>query len=143
MLYEVITLRIIAGLESPDTGEVAANSAFAFEYLEQLPAFEREQQVLDAVMDGVITSYSIHYTKLYDSAVLLCRRVLLEEIHRRCESRAELADVEFFVGGMQIIIGQSEAEKNGVDTEQLLKIGDHGDGSAFTRVKRIFLVDLV
>ncbi|MBE0643689.1 MAG: ABC-F family ATP-binding cassette domain-containing protein, partial [Bacteroidetes bacterium] len=45
-------LRIIAGLESPDTGEVAANSAFAFEYLEQLPAFEREQQVLDAVMDG-------------------------------------------------------------------------------------------
>ncbi|MFZ1729902.1 MAG: ABC-F family ATP-binding cassette domain-containing protein [Bacteroidota bacterium] len=45
-------LRIIAGLESPDTGDVAANSSASFEYLEQMPPFEREQQVLDAVMDG-------------------------------------------------------------------------------------------
>ena len=45
-------LRIIAGLESADSGDIATNSAASIEYLEQMPAFAREQRVLDAVMDG-------------------------------------------------------------------------------------------
>ena len=45
-------LRIIAGVESQDSGTVAFNGQASFEYLEQLPAFSREQQVLEAVMDG-------------------------------------------------------------------------------------------
>jgi ATP-binding cassette subfamily F protein uup len=45
-------LRIIAGIESADTGDVAINSAASIEYLEQMPAFGVQQRVLDAVMDG-------------------------------------------------------------------------------------------
>ncbi len=45
-------LRILAGTEAPDSGEVAFNSKATFEYLEQMPAFSREQTVLDAVLDG-------------------------------------------------------------------------------------------
>jgi ABC transport system ATP-binding/permease protein len=45
-------LRIIAGLESPDNGGIAFNNSVTFEYLEQIPVFNREQRVLDAVMDG-------------------------------------------------------------------------------------------
>jgi ABC transport system ATP-binding/permease protein len=45
-------LRIIAGLETPDEGNIAINGAVAIEYLEQLPVFDRTQRVLDAVMDG-------------------------------------------------------------------------------------------
>jgi ABC transport system ATP-binding/permease protein len=45
-------LRIIAGMESADSGTVAFNNSSTWEYLEQMPAFDAEQTVLDAVMDG-------------------------------------------------------------------------------------------
>ncbi|MCZ7555727.1 MAG: ABC-F family ATP-binding cassette domain-containing protein [Bacteroidia bacterium] len=45
-------LRIIAGMEAADSGTVAFNNAATWEYLEQMPGFEAEQSVLDAVMDG-------------------------------------------------------------------------------------------
>ena len=34
-------LRIIAGLESPDNGGIAFNNSVTFEYLEQIPVFNR------------------------------------------------------------------------------------------------------
>jgi ATP-binding cassette subfamily F protein uup len=45
-------LRIIAGIESADDGQVAFNTKASFEYLEQMPSFDREQTVIDAVLEG-------------------------------------------------------------------------------------------
>ena len=43
-------LRIIAGLESPDSGTVTFRSDLRVGYLDQTPAFDPEMTVLDACM---------------------------------------------------------------------------------------------
>ena len=63
-------LRIIAGSEDADGGEVAFNSKATFEYLEQMPTFTREQTVLDAVLDG-----RREVRDLLDRHAALCARV--------------------------------------------------------------------
>jgi len=45
-------LRVIAGIDTPDTGIVAFNKGSRFEYLEQLPRFDRHTIVLEAAMSG-------------------------------------------------------------------------------------------
>jgi ATP-binding cassette subfamily F protein uup len=63
-------LRIIAGSEDADEGEVAFNSKATFEYLEQMPTFVREQTVLDAVLEG-----RRDIRDLLDRHAALCGRV--------------------------------------------------------------------
>jgi ATP-binding cassette subfamily F protein uup len=43
-------MNIVAGKEYPDTGEVVFNNAVRFEYLDQVPEFEKYDLVIDAVM---------------------------------------------------------------------------------------------
>lgn len=45
-------LKVIAGVEPPDTGIVAFNKEARFEYLQQLPHFEKHITVLEAAMSG-------------------------------------------------------------------------------------------
>lgn len=67
-------MKIIAGLEEPDTGEVIFNSDVRYEYLDQLPSFEKHDTVLDAVKKSneylfeVITEHSILCDKKNKSA---------------------------------------------------------------------------
>jgi ATP-binding cassette subfamily F protein uup len=45
-------LKIIAGVETPDTGIVGFNREYSYEFLEQLPQFQLHENVLEAVMNG-------------------------------------------------------------------------------------------
>lgn len=47
-------LKIIAGVEEPDAGEVTMGSNVKVGYLPQAPAFEKNQTVLEAVLDGTL-----------------------------------------------------------------------------------------
>ncbi|HEX9889156.1 MAG TPA: ABC-F family ATP-binding cassette domain-containing protein [Nitriliruptorales bacterium] len=47
-------LRILAGLDTPDEGEVAVDRGVTFGYLEQEVTDERGRPVLDAVLDGAV-----------------------------------------------------------------------------------------
>ena len=42
-------LRIVAGLDEPDAGEIASNNEARFEYLAQLPTFEQDDTAFHAV----------------------------------------------------------------------------------------------
>lgn len=52
-------LRIIAGKETPDTGNVAINREIRFELLEQLPSFTNHTRALHAVMEGKTREYAL------------------------------------------------------------------------------------
>ncbi len=45
-------IKIIAGLESPDSGEVVFNNSVQFEFLEQNPLFQSEERIIDEVMSA-------------------------------------------------------------------------------------------
>lgn len=45
-------MRIVAGLEDQDSGEVIFNNETTFEFLDQLPEFESEETVLEAVLSS-------------------------------------------------------------------------------------------
>lgn len=59
-------LKMIAGKIEPDDGEVTFNNNMKFEFLEQLPKFEKNEIVLDAVMNA-----KPHLNKLLDEYDLL------------------------------------------------------------------------
>ncbi|MDT8324564.1 MAG: ABC-F family ATP-binding cassette domain-containing protein, partial [Bacteroidota bacterium] len=63
-------LRIIAGTEDADEGAVAFNSKATFEYLEQMPSFAHEQNVLEVVLEG-----RRDIRDLLDRHAALCSRV--------------------------------------------------------------------
>ncbi len=59
-------MRIIAGLEDQDSGEVVFNNETTFEFLDQLPEFETEETVLEAVLssDPVLHQITEEYRDL-------------------------------------------------------------------------------
>ena len=45
-------MKIVAGLEAPDSGDVIFNRNVRFEYLEQNPNFESSDLIIDYIMNG-------------------------------------------------------------------------------------------
>ncbi len=62
-------MRIVAGLEDQDSGEVVFNNETTFEFLDQLPEFESEETVLEAVLatDPLLYQITEEYKDLCDS----------------------------------------------------------------------------
>ena len=67
MLYEVITIARSLGILTV----AVVTKPFAFEGSKRLRLADQGLEELSPHSDSVITSYSIHYTKLYDP---LCRQ---------------------------------------------------------------------
>ena len=63
-------MKIVAGLETPDTGSVVFNNSVRFEYLDQNPVFDTYDVVLDYVMKG--RSDVFDYLEKYDE---LCKTI--------------------------------------------------------------------
>ncbi|MDT3738480.1 MAG: ABC-F family ATP-binding cassette domain-containing protein [Candidatus Kapabacteria bacterium] len=63
-------MKIVAGLETPDTGGVVFNNSVRFEYLDQNPVFDTYDVVLDYVMKG--RSDVFDYLEKYDE---LCKTI--------------------------------------------------------------------
>src|SRR5947199_6939468 len=71
---------------------------------------------------------------------LFCQ--LLKEADDALNSRIEIRDVEFFVGRVQVVVGQAEAHHDAGDLERLFEVGDDGDGAAAADVDRVFAEDV-
>lgn len=78
-------MRIVAGLEAPDSGEVVFNNKVRYEFLPQLPEYETGGLVLDEVMRSQTEIY-----KLLDLHRSICRQL---ETHFDKELSAKLEDV--------------------------------------------------
>jgi len=46
-----------------------------------------------------------------------------------------VGEVEFFVGGVDAVVGEAEAQEEGIDAELFLEPGDDGDGAALALVR--------
>ncbi|GAB1430519.1 ABC-F family ATP-binding cassette domain-containing protein [Ignavibacteria bacterium] len=83
-------LRILAGRDEPDGGNVAFNKEISREYLEQLPSFDRHSTALEAVLSGKpeIAVKLLRYAKLCDKQGLTS--IEEEEIRRIAHSIDEV-----------------------------------------------------
>lgn len=54
-------MKIIAGIDFPDSGQVAINKNMRFEYLPQIPTFEKHNNVLLTAMSGRTDLFPIYY----------------------------------------------------------------------------------
>lgn len=63
-------MKIIGGMETPDTGEVAVNGNVRIEYLKQSTEYEREDTAIEYVLNGIPELYDVfrEYHTLLDSS---------------------------------------------------------------------------
>ncbi len=55
----------------------------------------------------------------------------------------EVAEVELFVGGVEVVVGEAEAHEEGGDAEVALEVADDGDGAAAADEDGVFAEDVV
>ena len=69
--------------------------------------------------------------------LFVCGAQLLPQEGAHQLAFGEAVQVEFLVGRMGIVVGQGQAEHEGVGAEAFLEIVDDGDGAAFAQEDRV------
>src|SRR5208337_3133270 len=68
---------------------------------------------------------------------------LLEEAADGFDAVVEVGDVELLVGGVEVVVGKAEAHHHAGNFQDVLKVGDDGNGAAAADEDRIFLEGVV
>lgn len=76
-------LKIISGIDFPDSGTVAFNKSMRYEYLHQVPFFEKHETVLGTVMSAKGNLYEV--IKEYEKLLSIPSEKQTEQDHRRIE----------------------------------------------------------
>ncbi len=79
-------LRILAGLDFPDSGTVAFNKSMRFEYLHQIPVFEKHETVLGTVMSARPVVYEM--LRRYERLIEIPTEKQTEKEHKQLETLA-------------------------------------------------------
>ena len=79
-------LRILAGLDFPDSGTVAFNKSMRFEYLHQIPSFEKHETVLGTVMSARPVVYEM--VRRYERLIEIPTEKQTEKDHKQLETLA-------------------------------------------------------
>jgi len=81
-------------------------------------------------------------SRLGDLGIPLLLAGLLQEAHDRFDAQIEVLQVELFVGGVDVVVGQAEAHHDAGDAEMAVKVADDGDGAAGADEDRLLAPNL-